>query len=241
MSGYPAENHWARRRALDLDAARPQFYTPSIELLQEISSASDGRAEARSSRMIQEVLEPARRPATYAEARAAILQITATHPDKPPEENDAAREMNLEALIFFSHLENFRANLALTRRAALEKRHSEVYQRCRELTDRVGALKQARGHGQTILAGLDDKRFRLQSERDAVQSQRPSKYPSRQELDAWKAERDVAQAPLEKALADCEHQQAAIDQTEWELTHAERALLAAQEEEQNLREQLNKE
>ncbi len=240
MGGYPAQDHWARRQALGLDSA--PFHVPALEILQRLSGSdqSERESEARSHRRVKELLAPPPQPATYEEARGKILELCSPRPDMSEPDREQAMALNLRALEFFAELDELIDGRERIKAVALEQRHREVYQRCRELSDRVTELRQASGYQNNLRMTLDNTRACRSSECSAIRDRRPSRFPSSEELQEWRAELDVAEEKLAEAARDHREAEEARDQTDYELATAQRELTACEAEEKTLREQLRK-
>ena len=227
--------HPVRNAVLGL--SQPVFDVPNLELLARLSE-SDGRAEARTHRVVSELLAAPRGPVTREEATDAILALTAPHRDMKAEDHAAALEMNLKALAFFQDLDKFLAGREQGRRAALEQQHAETYKKCRELSDLVVSLQRSYGYQANIARGLVGKSANLESDRDSVANGRPTKYPSASEFAEWQGRLDAAQTALGAAQKDCAQAQSGIDQTEHEIKLAQQELAKFEAEEKKLIEQL---
>lgn len=235
---YPAENNWARRQALGLDSPPPAFSVPAIKILQRLAGDSEATQEssaARSHKLVDQILAPPSQPPSYDAAKSAILGLCAPHPDQGDEDRNASMAINLEALRFFATLEQFLERKRVASRAVLESRHSEVYQRCRELSDRAAELQQLHGFAATTLMNLDHIRVTRESECAAIRSRKPTRYPSVEELVEWQEALDLAEGKLAAAVRDHRDGEAALEQTDFELQTAQRELPTLEREEVELR------
>ncbi len=238
MHGYPAGDHPIRRMVMGLDSP-PAFSVPPFALLEKLSQ-SDGSAEARTHKLLDEILQPPRPPVSYLEAKAAIFDITGPRLDQSDEERAVARELNLACLEFFARIDKYVEGRERDKRASLEQKHADVYAGCRALSDKVSHLQYAVGRATTLLMPLDDKRSRAQTVRDNADAQRPTNYPSVQELDAWKATVEAAEAALVAAKKDYADSKESLDQIQWEFTNAQGELAQLESEEKKLLEILEK-
>ena len=238
--GYPAQDHWARRQALGMDA-QSSFHVPAIQILEKLTtdSAEQDASAARSHRKVNELLAPPRQPATLEEAKSTILALCSPHPELSDEEREAATEMTMEILTVLARLDSFVAAKQFTERSALKQRHVEVYRQCRELSDKVAELQHSHGYQSNLLMGFDEKRVKCSVEHSTIRDRRPARYPSAEELAEWKQELDSAEQKLVAAGSDYNDAQEALEQTAYELQATQRELAAYESEESQLREKLS--
>lgn len=238
---YPAATHPARIRALGLEQPPLSFQVPALDILARLAGDPDADVIAsaeRSHRTVDQLLAPPRTVPNYVEAKSVILGLCAPHPDQDEQEREAAAVVYKQALSFFVALDRFLEARDDGKRLAMERRHGQVYAKCRELADRVDQLTQSHGYHSNLLLGLDDRRAKCAGEVEAINARRPNRYPSAQELESWQSELDDARTRLAVAVREHREGEEMVDQVAFELATAQHELAMLESEERELRQKI---